>query len=80
MARRLRPDSAPIQPRIQNVGQLFHTLNPLPFRERDLDSGVEEYVVGWARETSAKRPLEIIVHLPTYAAVSDQAQHIEAAM
>ena len=80
MARRLRPDSAPIQLRIQNVGQLFHTLDPLPFRERDLDSGVEEYVVGWARETSAKRPVEIIVHLPTHAAVSDEAQHIEAAM
>jgi hypothetical protein len=39
-----------IQLRIQSVGQLFHTLDPLPFRERDLDAAVEEYVVGWAGE------------------------------
>lgn len=80
MARRRRRDSRPIQLRIQNVGQLFHTLDPLPFRERDLDLGVEEYVVGWAGEMAAQQPIAIVVHLPKAEALGDEARHIEAAM
>jgi len=80
MARRRRRDSRPIQLRIQNVGQLFHTLDPLPFRERDLDLGVEEYVVGWAGEMTAQQPIAIVVHLPKAEALGDEARHIEAAM
>ena len=34
----------------EEVAQLFNTLDPFPFKERDLDSDVEEYIVGWARE------------------------------
>ena len=80
MARRRRRDSRPIQLRIQNVGQLFHTLDPLPFRERDLDLGVEEYVVGWAGEMAAQQPIAIVVNLPKAEALGDEARHIEAAM
>jgi len=70
----------PIRLRVQNVGQIFHTLDPLPFRERDLDAGVEEYVVGWAGEISASHPISIIVHLPAAEALRGEAQHIEEAM
>ncbi len=58
------PGPRTIQVRIQSIGQFFHTLDPQPFRERDLDSGVEEYVVGWAGELSTAHPLEIAIHLP----------------
>lgn len=70
----------PIQLRVRNIGQIFHTLDPLPFRERDLDAGVEEYIVGWAGEIAGDHEISIIVHLPTREAQRDEALHIEAAM
>jgi len=80
MASGAQDDPQAIQLRIQSIGQLFHTLDPLPFRERDLDSGVEEYVVGWARELSAAHPIEILIHLPPAEAMRDEAGHIQEAV
>ena len=34
-----------IELRIEDVSQLFHTLDPFPFRERDLDKEAEEFIV-----------------------------------
>ena len=62
--------------RIQTVGQLFHTLDPLPFRERDLDAAVEEYVVGWAGEMPHGRPISIEIRLPAAEARSEAASHV----
>src|SRR6266545_6709844 len=39
-----------IELRVNNVAQLLHTLDPFPFRGRDLDKEAEEFIVGWARE------------------------------
>lgn len=70
----------PIQVRIQTIGQLFHTLDPLPFRERDLDAAVEEYVVGWAGEMPTRAPISIVVRLPANEAGHEDAREIEAAV
>lgn len=75
-----RPGPRAIQVRIKDIGQLFHTLDPLPFRERDLDAGVEEYVVGWAGELPAAHPLEIVIHLPPAEARREEAGHIDDAV
>src|SRR5215471_12975437 len=53
-----------IEVRVSDVSQLFDTLDPFPFRERDLDRDAEEYIVGWARELPRDQPITIIVHLP----------------
>jgi len=53
-----------IELRVERVAQLFHTLDPFPFRERDLDGEAEEFIVGWARELPAGRPISVVVHLP----------------
>jgi hypothetical protein len=52
-----------IELRVDNVAQLFHTLDPFPFLEKDLDRGAEEYIVGWARELAADQPIRIAIHL-----------------
>ncbi|MDP1736506.1 MAG: hypothetical protein Q8L23_03595 [Caulobacter sp.] len=74
------PASRPIELRVKEVGQLFHSLDPLPFRERDLDAGVEEYVVGWARELPGRRPIDIVIHLPRVEAGREDARHIADAI
>jgi ABC-type spermidine/putrescine transport system permease subunit I len=53
-----------IEVRVEDIAQLFHTLDPFPFRERDLDKEAEEYIVGWARELAANQPIKIVVHFP----------------
>jgi hypothetical protein len=45
-----------IELRVNNVAQ-FHTLDPFPFRERDLDKEAQDFIVGWARELSADRAI-----------------------
>lgn len=53
-----------IEIRVDEIAQLFHTLDPFPFREKDLDREAEEYIVGWARELPMDQPFRIVVHFP----------------
>jgi hypothetical protein len=58
---------------VQEVAQLFESLDPYPFRDRDLDKDAEEFIVGWARELPADHSLRIVVHLPEAQAQSHAA-------
>jgi hypothetical protein len=69
-----------IELRVEDVSQLFHTLDPFPFRERDLDKEAEEFIVSWARELPRDRPLRIVVHLPQTQASLPEAREIGAAI
>lgn len=53
-----------IEVRLRELSQLFNSLDPSPFHDRDLDKNAEDYIVGWARELPAQAPLHIVVHLP----------------
>jgi hypothetical protein len=57
-------DANSIEIRIETISQLFHSLDPSPFREKDLDKAAEEFIVNWARELPADAPITIVVHLP----------------
>ena len=69
-----------IEIRVDQVSQLFDSLDPFPFRERDLDSDAEEYIVGWARELPRDRPLEIMIHLPEAEADTPAARELGEAL
>jgi len=49
---------------VREVSQLFNSLDPSPFHERDLDDDAEDYIVGWAQELPANLPIRLLVHLP----------------
>ena len=68
-----------IELRVNNVAQLFHTLDPFPFRERDLDKEAEEFIVGWARELSADLAIRIVIHYPESEAQTNAAQELSEA-
>src|SRR5674476_759179 len=68
-----------IELRVENISQLFHTLDPFPFRERDLDKEAEEFIVGWARELVADRTLRIVVHFPETEAQTKAARELSEA-
>lgn len=58
------PVHATIELRVDDIAQLFDTLDPYPFPERDLNRDAEEFIVGWARELASTAPLTIVVHHP----------------
>jgi hypothetical protein len=53
-----------IEIRVEKLAQLFHSLDPLPFREKDLDKDAEEFIVSWARELPRDQSFKIVVHVP----------------
>jgi hypothetical protein len=52
-----------IEVSLREMNQLFNTMDPSPFREKDLDDDAEEFILGWAREFPVDEPLKLIVHL-----------------
>jgi hypothetical protein len=73
------PTPNAIEVRVEEIAQLFHTLDPFPFRERDLDKEAEDFIVGWARELPANEPITIVVHLPRAEAETQSATELNAA-
>ena len=63
-ASRLVAPTEAIEIRVERAAQLFDTLDPFPFREKDLDPSAEKYIVDWAREFGRDRALRIVIHLP----------------
>jgi hypothetical protein len=49
---------------LSRLPQLFNSLDPSPFHERDLDHDAEDYIVGSAEEASRHRPFALVIHLP----------------
>lgn len=74
------PAGDSIEVRIAEISQLFQSLDPFPFRDKDLDKEAEEFIVSWARELPADQPLKIIVHLPEAQASTPEARELGAAL
>jgi hypothetical protein len=69
-----------IEIRLREVRQLFHTLDPAPFREKDLDEAAEQYLLEACREAGTRRPLRLVVYLPPAEARNEAARTLDAAI
>ena len=69
-----------IEVQVEAITQLFDTLDPFPFRERDLDKDAEEYIVGWAREFPRNQPITIVIHAPANELQSESARELAPAL
>lgn len=38
-------------------------MDPSPFRDRDLDSKAEEFILSWAHELPPRKPIELVIHV-----------------
>lgn len=56
-------ESAVLDLHVGELRQLFNSMDPAPFRKRDLDPKAQAYIVEWAQEVPAGRPLELVVHV-----------------
>jgi len=55
---------ARIEIRLARLQQLFNSLDPSPFHDRDLDQDAEDYIVDSADEFPLPTPLTLVVYLP----------------
>ncbi len=69
-----------IEIRLREVRQLFHHLDPAPFREQDLDPDAEQYLEEALREIGPAQRLRLVVHLPAQEAATPDAQNLPAAV
>ncbi len=69
-----------IELNVREIAQLFETLDPYPFLQRDLDKDAEEFIVGWARELPRDHKLKIVVHLPTCEAETQAGRDLAHSM
>lgn len=72
--------AAAIEIQVDDLSQLFDSLDPFPFRERDLDKSAEEYIVAWAREIGKSQAIEIIIHIPHGAKHATNAADVQSAI
>jgi hypothetical protein len=48
---------------LRDVNQLFNTIDPSPFHEKDLDHDAEEFIVSWTREFPLGEPVVLVIYL-----------------
>lgn len=53
-----------IEIRLARLAQLFHSLDPAPFREKDLDPAADAYLVESAEEIGIEPPIALVFELP----------------
>jgi hypothetical protein len=76
----MRPAPAAIELRLREGAQLFNTLDPFPFRERDLSADAERFIIEWAQELPKDRPIEILVHLQSDTGEVERAGDLSSAI
>jgi hypothetical protein len=69
-----------IELRVREIAQLFETLDPQPFREKDLDKDAEDYIVSWARELPRDRDFRLVIHVPAAELRSSHTREVEPAV
>jgi hypothetical protein len=67
------PKCAVIEVHVGELRQLFNSIDPSPFRNRDLDPKAEEFIVGWAKDLPRNVALALVVDLDRQAGLPDEA-------
>ena len=58
---------------LADTRQLFNSMDPAPFRQRDLDPSAAAYIVDWAEEAPRGQPLRLVLHLGSGSATEADA-------
>ncbi len=77
-----RPDqkTEAIEVHVAELKQLFNSIDPSPFREKDLDPKAEDFIVQWARDLPREAALALVVHVDRPLGAGDAAAILRAAI
>ena len=65
---------------LRDVDQLFNTMDPSPFHEKDLDHDAEEFILSWAQEFHRHEPVDLIIHLERFPESRNAQRLVEEAV
>ena len=65
---------------VDKIDQLFNSMDPSPFHQRDLDDDAEEFIVSWAQEFPRRDPVALVVHVNQLPAHGNAQEVIETAV
>ena len=57
-----------IRLKLRDMNQLFNSMDPSPFIERDLDDDAEEFIVSWAQECPSNASVRLRIYLDQWPA------------
>jgi len=58
--------------KLRDMNQLFNSMDPSPFIEKDLDDDAEEFIVSWAQEFPPKAAIKLRIYLDQWPAEDPQ--------
>lgn len=65
---------------LRSPEQLFNSIDPSPFQERDLDESAERFILNWARDVDKESELRLEVTLENSPELADRRQQITDAV
>lgn len=74
------PKCAVIEVHVGELKQLFNSIDPSPFHNKDLDPDAEEFIVGWAKDLPHDASLGLVVELDRPAGLPDEAAVLREAI
>ena len=69
-----------IEIELNSLMQLFDSFDPAPFHEKELDPDAEEYIYNAVDEFPLKKPLEIMIHLPSAEVSAENEDRLKKAI
>jgi hypothetical protein len=69
-----------IEVHVAESRDLFHAIDPSPFKQRDLDPVAEDFIVGWARESRQDVPFALVVYVDSPVGPPDESTTLREAV
>lgn len=67
-------DAVAVELRLDRISRLYNSLDPAPFREKDLEAAADDYIVGSAEDAGG--PIKLVVMLPDSELSRPEAEHV----
>jgi|SRR5215831_16508427 len=75
-----RSPSHRIEVFVDKIDQLFNSMDPSPFQQRDLDDDAQEFIVSWAQEFPGRDQVSLLVRVNQLPAHGNAQQIVETAV
>ncbi|MBM3599088.1 MAG: hypothetical protein FJX35_12780 [Alphaproteobacteria bacterium] len=69
-----------IEIQLNSLAQMFNSMDPSPFHDKDLDADAEEYIVSSARELRLADAIKLVLYLPRDHSAQPAGSDIERAI
>lgn len=66
--------------RVREIAQLFHSMDPTPFLNKDIDPEAEMFIESWASEFAAGSRFHITIHLEQQPLDGDPSEMLNSAI